>query len=308
MKNIIKIIFSFVLLGVLVACSNPVSEQSKVEKNSGNVLYASFYPMEYLSKRIVGNEMEIRELMPASATAHTWEPTAKQLSELSQSKGLFINGAGLEGWLNKFQDNIKGLNIIDSSKGIQFIEHHEVENHEGETHGNNDPHFWLSPKSILVQAKNIYEAISEIDPSKKEIFTKNYNELRSDLEELDKAYTEELQKSKIKSIIVPHEAFSYIERDYGISQIPLSGVHGEGSPDINTMKTTINKAKELGIKDVFYEDGSSSEIADSIVKETGGKALPISTLEGLTQEQINGGEDYLSLLRKNLDNIVEATS
>lgn len=325
-KNFIIIVFVLTLL--LSACQSTTNgSEKKIEGDSDKVIVTSFYPLEYMTKRIAGDKYKVENIMPVSSSVHGWEPSAKQIGDLLKSEALIINGAGLEGWFDKIKETQEGLNIVDTSKGIDLIaakddhdhieedghdhHHEEGEDHveeEDHSHGEYDPHFWISPKEASVQADNIYNALLSLDKENEEYYKGNYTELKKELDTLDQEYTKKLSAAKNKEIIVPHEAFSYIERDYGLKQIPLSGVHGEGGPDMAKMKGIIEDAKAHGITDVLYESGSSSETADAIVKETGGKSVPINTLEGITQEQIDQKEDYLSLLRKNLEQFVEVTN
>lgn len=316
MKNKYGIIIAAMLL-FLTACgqNNTINGGTADSKNA---VYTSFYPIEYMTKRIAGDKTEVINIIPVSGSVHGWEPSAKQIAELSESKALFINGSGLESWMEKFEDSIPDLNVIDTSKGIELISLEESEHndhHEGETeeehkehsHGSTDPHFWISPKEAVKQAENIYNGLVSLDKENEIYYKENFDALAKELQALDKEYEEKLSKASRRKIIVPHEAFSYIERDYGIEQIPLSGIHSEGGPTLAKVKSIVEEAKAEGITDVFYESGSSSEVADTIIKEIGGKALEIDSLEGITKEQSDKGENYLTILKKNLEHLTEAT-
>ncbi len=301
MKRKNLIVIALVLAFVLSACQTTGKKEQSSTTDSGKVIYTSFYPLEYMTKRIAGDKFTVKNIMPVSSSVHGWEPSAKQIADLTKAEALIINGAGLESWLEKFKDSQENLNIIDTSKNIDLISGKE------EAH-DHDPHFWISPKEASIQADNVYNALISLDKENENYFKENYESLKNDLNALDQEYTEKLSHSKIKKMIVPHKAFSYIERDYGIQQIPLSGVHGEGGLDMAKMKNIIEEAKTQGITDVLYEEGSSSETAEAIVKETGGKSIPIYSLEGISQEQVDAKEDYISLLRKNLEHFIEATN
>lgn len=333
MKRKNLIVIALVLAFVLSACQTTGKKEQSSTTDSGKVIYTSFYPLEYMTKRIAGDKFTVKNIMPVSSSVHGWEPSAKQIADLTKAEALIINGAGLESWLEKFKDSHENLNIIDTSKNIDLISgkeeahdheeeeehgheeeahgdhaHEEGHNEEEHSHGDHDPHFWISPKEASIQADNVYNALISLDKENENYFKENYESLKNDLNALDQEYTEKLSHSKIKKMIVPHKAFSYIERDYGIQQIPLSGVHGEGGLDMAKMKNIIEEAKTQGITDVLYEEGSSSETAEAIVKETGGKSIPIYSLEGISQEQVDAKEDYISLLRKNLEHFIEATN
>ena len=116
---------------------------------------------------------------------HDFEPSAKDMADLSKAKVLFLSGADLESWKDKVEE-VSKIEMVDTSKGIDLIkaedeedEHEDSEKEEdhdhedGEEehhhhHGLYDPHVWLSPKNGIIQAKNIAEKLSEMDPKNKD--------------------------------------------------------------------------------------------------------------------------------------------
>ncbi|MDY6065919.1 MAG: zinc ABC transporter substrate-binding protein [Finegoldia sp.] len=306
--------------------TNQKEETAQDQKNSEKkTVYTSFYPMEYMTSRIAGDRLNVIGLMPTGMEVHDWEPAAKDVADLTKANLLVINGLELEGWLDDVQGELKDTKIVDTSESIDLIEadhdheegedeHHEEEakeedhdEHEHDHHhGKYDPHVWISPKQARVQAKNIYDAIVEMDPDNKDAYTENYQALDKELEEIDKAYEKELAAKENKYIIVPHEAFGYLARDYGLEQVPMEGINSESEPDLNKMKELTDLAKEKNIKTVFYEAGGSDKAAQTLAGEIGGQAAPISTMESKTQDVIDGKDDYIKMLKDNLENIKKA--
>ena len=301
------VLLATLLIILSTACGNEVE---RVEDNKEKVLYASFYPLEYMADRIIEDKMEVRNLLSNSQGIHGWEPSAKEMSDLEDAGNILINGAGLEPWLEKVSGTIKNLEVYDTSINVDLIEvseNHDSHSSDEEGHGNYDPHFWLSPKSALVQAENVYKYIIQMDPDNKGIYEENYKGLKEDLIRIDQEYREGLEGRQGRSIIVPHDAFGYIEKDYGLKQIPINTIYDDGEVDLSSMSNLIEQAKEMGIKDVLYEDETSTDIADTIVSNTGGQALPIYTIEKITDKNLENHDDYISLLRKNLESFVIAT-
>ena len=52
----------------------------------------------------------------------------------------------------------------------------------------------------------------------------------------------------------------------------------------------------------------SPKVAQQIADESGAQCKVLNPLEGLTDEQLAAGEDYFSVMEKNLDELVEALS
>ena len=317
MKKIITKIISFaIIISLFTACGKEKvknNETNEVKENK-KVIYTSFYPLQSITKEIVGNKMEVRKLIPNGQEVHHWEPTAQDMKNLSEGSVILVNGLGLESWMDKFKESIKDLNVVEVSKDVNLLkaeeEHEENENHESEEkhhHGEYDPHIWLSLRNMKVIAKNICDKVVEMDKDNETYYRENLAKVQNRLDDLDKKYSEQLQNAKIKSIITSHEAFAYLLKDYGLKQIPIENLTSDSEPNLAKMKEVIELAKNEGIKYVFYEELSENKVEETIAKEIGGEVKMLYTIEGQTEEQAKENKDYFELMEENLKAIVEAT-
>lgn len=328
-------------IGVLTSCQakNGASDKPKQEQGQSTkqddkkLIYTSFYPLQYMTERIVKDKMTVENIMKMGEEVHGWEPSAQDMAKLNHASLLIINGLQLEGWLDHIQDNAK-ITICDTSAGVDTIkigadghdehdhahdhdkkdaaktenkdDHDHDHDHEHEHHhGEFDPHIWLSPKSAMIQAENIYKAVSKLDPENEGFYKSNFDALKKDLSQLDDEYTKGME-GKTGYVIVPHEAFGYLARDYHFNQVPIEGIHSDSEPDLAKMKELTEFAKDHKITTVFYEEEGNPRISEEIAKTVGAKAEGISTIESRTQKQIDSKEDYLSLMRQNMEKIIKA--
>lgn len=267
-----KKILSFLLaLGLLfTGCANndqAVGENSNESTENKETIYASFYPIYNLTKQIAGDKFEVKSFTNLNTEVHDFEPSAKDMKDLSSAKLLFLNGAGLESWQDKVKDAVD-IDMVDTSEGVDLIktgddhedhehedhEHgdHEHEDHESHEHGDHnhkededhdheghhhhhhglyDPHIWLSPKNGIIQARNIKNKLVEIDPENEDYYNKNFEKIENELEDIDKTYQDKLKNLSSRKFIVDHEAFSYLARDYDLEQIPLTSISSTGEVD-----------------------------------------------------------------------------
>ena len=115
------------------------SADSKVEET---VVYTSFYPIYNLTKQIAGDKMEVKSFTNLKAESHGWEPSAKDIAELSNSKLMFINGAGMEEWEDSIEDSTD-IELVDTSEGLDLIKANHEEHdhdHEDEEHDHDHEH------------------------------------------------------------------------------------------------------------------------------------------------------------------------
>lgn len=124
----------------------PTKEDNKDESASSDskaeetVVYTSFYPIYNLTKQIAGDKMEVKSFTNLKAESHGWEPSAKDIAELSNSKLMFINGAGMEEWEDSLEDSTD-IELVDTSEGLDLIKaNHEDHDHEHEDEDHDHDH------------------------------------------------------------------------------------------------------------------------------------------------------------------------
>lgn len=177
---------------------------------------------------------------------------------------------------------------------------------DGHNHGSTDPHTWVSPKSAMIMAENIKDSMVEADPEHKAGYEERYEALRQQLEDLDAKFTEELSKVPNKEIVVSHQAFGYLARDYGLTQHPIMGLSPDAEPTGQDIMNLANLVEEEGIKYIFFEEMVSDKLAKTLASEAGVDTMVLNPVEGITEEQLQNGENYVTLMEKNLQNLVTA--
>ncbi|MET3617321.1 zinc transport system substrate-binding protein [Peptoniphilus olsenii] len=309
-------------------------------------VYASVYPMYDFAQKIAGDKMDVELIVPSGVEPHGWEPDQDAIKKLEQADVFIYNGAGLESWTDKVIDSLdnKDLKVVEASKGVNYIEsdhdhdhehnHEAMENHEEHNHdGNNhhegnhnhneenhnhedhehehehgglDPHVWIAPLNAKIEFENIKNALAEADPENADYYEANYEEYAKKLDDLHKKYSDELSNLKNNQIVVSHEAYGYLCKEYNLEQLGIQGVNAETEPDAKKMAEITNFVKENNVKTIFTEELIDPKVAEIIALETGAEVKVLSPLEGLSQEQIENNEDYFSIMEKNLENLIGA--
>ena len=77
------------------------------QEGEGNAIYASFYPIYDLAKRITKGKMEIHNLTPYGAEPHDYEPTVREVMKMVKSKAILLNGFGMEGYASSLPKEIE---------------------------------------------------------------------------------------------------------------------------------------------------------------------------------------------------------
>lgn len=282
----------------------------------------SFYPLYDFTKKIGGEHVDAVNLIPAGVDSHDWTPTFQDMARINNADVLIYNGLGFEGWIDSFLGSLDPSSMVlpvEASQGIQLVEwlghghdddheHHQDEhdqNHDHQ-HGEYDPHVWLSPLQAKSMAENIKNALIEVDVDNEVDYTANYEVLIAQLDELHKQFTEVTSNATRKDIVVSHEAYGYLTRDYGLNQIGVMGLSPSAEPTPQTMKHITDFVRENNIRYILFEELVTSRIAETLASEAGIETLTFNPLEGLTEQQAQAGEDYFSIMHNNLTTLKKA--
>jgi zinc transport system substrate-binding protein len=309
MKKLVSIMMVAVLIMGLAACSRTTE---KPAEQSGLTIYTSFYPMQFLASRIAGDKAQVISLVPAGVEPHDWEPKPKTLAGLQESDMLIYNGAGMEAWLEDFLPSLQkaGVKTVNTSTGLELIpfdEKNEEEDHGGEDLAY-DPHVWVSPAKYKQQAQSVLNALIEVDGANQEYYNSNYNMLAEELDKLDGDYRQAVAGFKSKVFIVSHSAFEYLAKDYGLTQLPIRGVTPQAEPSPAKLAELVQICRENNIKYIFFESLVSPKLSETLANEVGAETLVLNDGQGITEDQIKQGRNYITIMYENLENLKKALS
>lgn len=313
-------------VAILITASGCTSSKSSNPLVDGKInVITSFYTIYDITRNIGGEHVNVINLVPAGVEPHDWSPKSRDMDNISKSQLFIYNGSGFEGWVDDFISSLSKdskLVTIEASHGIKLIaadpnaEHEEEEeaghenrnahNDEHNHDGNTDPHTWVSPRSAIQMAENIKNALIQVDEAHQADYEANYTAYVSKLTALDKKFTTELSAAPKKDIVVSHQAFAYLCRDYGLNQVAIMGLTPEAEPRGQDLLNITKFVKEHQVKYIFFEELVSDKLAKTLANEAGIDTLVLNPLEGLTEEAIAAGEDFVSTMENNLQNLLKA--
>ncbi|MFP7209088.1 zinc ABC transporter substrate-binding protein [Bacillus safensis] len=313
MKKIFFILTAALFAIGLAACSSSAGTNASKGKTDGKlIIYTTIFPIQDFTEKIGGSHVHAQSVYPANADAHSFEPSSKTMVEMAEGDAFIYSGTGAEAFADKTAATLKdqGVKTVKAAEGIKLLStneehaHEEGEDHDhdhdGHDHGDKDPHAWLDPVYAQQMAKNIKDTLVSLDPDHKEEYTKNYENLKKDLQSLDQEFKTTLSKAKHKEILVSHAAYGYWEKRYGIEQISVLGLSASEEPSQKQLENIVQKAEKHHIQYVIFENNVSSKVSDTIRSEIGAKSLTLKNLESITEDDAKNGESYISLMKQNL--------
>lgn len=314
----ILFLFMFATLPIFSGCAakdENTQETSQTNEGEKIQVFTTLFVTTDFSQKIGGDLVTVTNLVPPGMSPHDYEPTAKDMAALINGDVFVYNGAGLEGWVEKVVENLNGKNvkIVNTSEHVSLLEgvhnhdeeEHEEGEHEEDTHAV-DPHIWTSPLNALKQAEEIKNALVEIDPSHSATYEANFKQLEESLIALDEQYKNELKNVKRKEFFVSHAAFGYLANQYGLTQISISGLIPADEPSPSELAGIIKQAKELEVKYILFDPTDVTKISEMVANEIGAKTAILHPVGSLSPKEIEEGQDYLSIMERNLSTLKTA--
>lgn len=175
-------------------------------------------------------------------------------------------------------------------------EHHGEAEHDHDDHGHSglDPHIWLSPPLVKIQARTILAALQEADPANRSVYEANFKAFAAQIDQLDADLKKTFAGKKGLQFMVFHPAWGYFAHAYGLKQAPIE-IEGK-DPKPAQLKELIQHARENGINVVFVQPQFSTKSAELITREIGGQVAFANPL----------AEDWMANLREVADKFKSA--
>ncbi|USK69597.1 metal ABC transporter solute-binding protein, Zn/Mn family [Peribacillus asahii] len=322
-KQLTTIIFLLSAL-FLSGCGN--AEKNKTETANDDMIdiYTTVYPLQYLAEEIGGKYVDVETVYPPGTDEHTYEPSQKDIVNMTNADLFFYIGHNLEGFVTKAQpilsdEGVKTVAIgekvnLDDEAHTDNEHAHEEETHEeeehsdddGHDHGGVDPHLWLNPLYTAQMAEAIKTELTKQMPEQADYFEAQYKQLDEQLHELDTQLADTIKNGKTNEIIVSHAAYGYWEERYGLKQISVTGLTTSTEPSQKELETIVKTAQEHNLKYVVFEQNISSKLTEIIQKEIGAEALQLHNLAILTDDDLQANADYMSLMNKNIKTLQKA--
>ena len=244
-------------------------------------MVAGFYPLAWATEQVGGDNVEVTNLTSAGAEPHDLELSLGDAEQVADADLVLYLGEG-------FQPALEEALEVTGAGGIDLLEGLEVR--EG------DPHVWLDPPRYAEVVERIGEELGARSSAR---------DLVRRLRALDDEYRSGLADCDRRELVTAHDAFGYLAHRYDLRVIPIAGVSPEAEPSPQDLQRVANEVRATGATTIFVEPLLSPEVAEAVARETGATTAVLNPLEGLTEDELEAGENYLSVMRANLATLRE---
>jgi ABC-type Zn uptake system ZnuABC Zn-binding protein ZnuA len=297
------------LLLVLAGCGRPHASNAPAKApaktpaqaaaNVGPVLAVETFLAD-IAQQVAGSRLTVAALMPAGVDPHSYEPTPRDVSTVTESRALIVNGAGMEAFLQRLLSSAGGeRRLIEASAGLQ-----------PRTSGKEiDPHFFLAPLHVVRYVENIRDGLSALDPAGAASYAANAAAYITKLRELDAWIRAQVATvpAADRLLVTNHESLGYFADSYGFTVIGtiLPGVSTDASPSARQLAQLIDELRATGAKAIFLESGTDPKLAQQVAREAGTRVVTELYTHSLT---VPGGPapSYIRMMEFNVKTIVGA--
>jgi zinc transport system substrate-binding protein len=268
-------------------------------------VFVSIAPQKYFVQQIGKDLVDVQAMVPPGASPATYEPKPRQMAALSKTQIYFAIGVPFENtWLNKIAAANPEMKVVHTDEGIEKLamaghdhdaaegEHHTDQRHARAAQGSHqhgsgglDPHIWLSPPLVKIQARTILAALQENDPAHRRIYEDNFREFAARIDQLDNDLQKTFAGRPGLTFIVFHPSWGYFAQAYGLHQVAIE-IEGK-SPKPAQLTTLIQQARKRGIRVVFVQPQFATKSAALVAREIGGQVAIADPL----------AEDWMANLR-----------
>lgn len=285
-----------------------------------------------------GEHIDLTTLLPIGADPHSYTPTPQDLRAVANAQAIFVNGMGLEAFLDEMLVNAGGNPVIVSvSEGIEPLEWAEPDDHaddhaddhtrEEQTaqatdpdhgpdhdpdheHGTGDPHVWFSVENVQVWTQNIHRALSALDPAHEDDYAQAAAAYSSQLDQLAQDLVEMVAtlEPTQRKLVSDHRVFSYLARDYGFETIGavVNSFSTLAQPSAQELAALQDQVAAVQVKAIFVSTAVNTNLSEQLAGDLGIAIVPVYT--GSLSPKDGPAATYLDFMRYNVGTIVAALS
>ncbi len=262
MKKFILLVFI-----VLLGCNKESIEKENV--------FVSILPQKFFVEKIAGEDFEVHAMVRPGMSPATYEPLPNQLIELSKSKIYFAIGVPFEKvLLKKINSTFENVHIVKTQDRIKL---REVGSTKSKTK-KYDPHIWLNPLLVKVQAENILAGLVKLRPERKDFYEKNYYNFINEIDSVNLKISEILSDLETKKFLIYHPSFGYFCDEYGLKQFAIEKKGKE--PTGNAVAEIMDLIERENLKLLFVQKQFTSKLSEKISNITGIKIVQVDPLSG----------------------------
>jgi len=308
MRRLTLLAAALLLLPLLASCAADTPHDGRL-----SIVATSFPPYDF-ARAVAGGEASVTMLIPPGVETHSYDPTPQDIRRIRDCD-LFIYGGGeSDAWMDGILESIdtSRVTVLAMVDLVPLLEEEHAEGMEPEADEGDgaeyDEHVWTAPLNAATIVAAIRDAACAADPAHTGEYSANADKYINDIRQLHNDFASVVTGANRRTLVFADRfPFLYFVRAYGLSYYAaFPGCAEETEPGAQTIAFLIRKVREEKIPAVFTIEFSSGRLADALCEATGCERLLFHSCHNVTKSDWEQGETYVSLMRRNLENLRKA--
>jgi zinc transport system substrate-binding protein len=287
---------------ILALVASACSSASSAGSDGRLKVVAGFYPLAEAAAKVGGTLVNVQNLTPPGVEPHDLELTPDEIVDIQAAGVVLYLSHGFAPAVEQAVAGAQGI-IVDLLQGMALKPGVPEGGEDGPV---SDPHVWLDPVLYRQLVDRTERALAQARPADASTFESNARAFQAELAQLDEEYRSGLDGCARHVIVTSHAAFGYLAARYGLTQVPIAGVSPDAEPSPQRLAELAQLVRRDGVTTIFTEELVSPKVAETLANEVGVATAVLNPLEGLTGRELSAGQDYVSVMRSNLQALEQA--
>jgi zinc transport system substrate-binding protein len=311
-RRLLGFVGMLLFFSLLVTCGKPVDKSPGVQRLK---VVTTLFPLYDFARQVGKERSDVSLLLPPGVEPHSFEPKPGDVLKLESADLFIYTGRQMEPWAETILQSVstKQLVVVDASTGIlpgedkpPYILSGKAPGESGAEryHTDVDPHIWLDLVNARKMVDTILGGFVLRDPDHKEYYSRNAEEYKEKLAQLDAQYQRTLATCKKRVIIHGgHFAFNYLAKRYNLAYMSAYSGSPDAEPTARRLMQLKQQLKKYDVHYIYYEELITPRVAEIIANETGVRMLKLNGAHNVTREEMARGITFIEIMEQNLKDL-----
>ena len=282
------------------SCNSSASGKTRVA--------VSIFPIYDVVRRVAGPDADVILVLPPGHTEHSFDPSPKDIEEVSQAKLGVMVGLSLDPWMEKLMkdaapnartikvgERVPTLTVKDDPIGDEAAHRTIPEDDHDHDKGATDPHVWMDPSRVRLMVKAIGDELSKVDSAHANAYRERATQVDGEIDKLDKEVETQTKAWKTRGFITFHGSFNYFADRYKLDILAVIEPFPGSTPTGEYIEEVLKVVTDKKVPALFGEPQLDQRPAKTIADQA---KIALGTLDpvGGTPET----DSYEKLIRYNV--------
>lgn len=212
------------------------------------------------TRAVGGDAVTVHQILRPNTDPHEYEPRPKDVQATADAKLVFVNGAGLDDWINKMIDDggskAEVVNLAEAARTRLP-----------------DPHWWHDPRNAEAAVERIRASLAAALPASREDIDARAAAYVRRIDAMDQRIERCFASvpATQRKLVTTHESFGYFAKRYAITVVGAvaPSQSTQAQPSAGDVAELVGQVRREHVRAVFIERSVNPELGEAVAKQTG---------------------------------------